>query len=168
MKLDGVLPAPTWDQVGSTARRIADLGFDGLLTSELTQGPFLPLVLAVATTERVDLGTSIAVAFPRSPMHLAQVGRDLQANSGGRFVLGLSLQAKAHVERRFSASFERPSARMRELVLAIRAIWDSWEHSTPLKFEGEFYRHTLMTPFFDPRPSGHGRRGSSSRPSGRE
>jgi probable F420-dependent oxidoreductase len=156
VKLDGILPTPSWERMGATARRMEELGFDGLLTAELTQDPFLPLVLAASTTERLDLGTSIAVAFPRSPMHLAQVGRDLQANSRGRFILGLGSQVKAHVERRYSAAFERPAARMREMVLAVRAIWDSWEHSTPLKFEGEFYRHTLMTPFFDPGPSGHG------------
>jgi probable F420-dependent oxidoreductase len=156
MKLDGILPAPSWAQVGGTAQRMEELGFDGLFTSEVTQDPFLPLALAATSTERLDLGTSIAVAFPRSPMHLAQVGRDFQTNSGGRFILGLGSQVKAHIERRYSASFDRPAARMREMVLAIRAIWTSWENSAPLTFEGEFFRHTLMTPFFDPGPSGHG------------
>ncbi|UIX29367.1 TIGR03617 family F420-dependent LLM class oxidoreductase [Streptomyces sp. GQFP] len=156
MKLDGILPAPAWSEVGATAARMEQLGFDGLFTSEVTNDPFLPLALAATGTERMDLGTSIAVAFPRSPMHLAQVGRDLQANSGGRFILGLGSQVKAHIERRYSASFDRPAARMREMVLAIRAIWDCWENGTRLDFDGEFFRHTLMTPFFDPGPSGHG------------
>jgi probable F420-dependent oxidoreductase len=156
VKLDGILPTPAWADVSSTAQRMEQLGFDGLLTSELAQDPFMPLALAVAGTERMDLGTSIAVAFPRSPMHLAQIGRDLQAYSGGRFILGLGSQVKAHIERRYSASFTHPAARMREMVLAIREIWRCWEESAPLKFEGEFFRHTLMTPFFDPGPSGHG------------
>ncbi|MEV8546446.1 TIGR03617 family F420-dependent LLM class oxidoreductase [Streptomyces sp. NPDC051572] len=156
MKFDGILPAPAWAEVGATAARMEQLGFDGLFTSEVKNDPFLPLALATTGTERMDLGTSIAVAFPRSPMHLAQVGRDLQANSAGRFILGLGSQVKAHIERRYSASFDHPAARMRELVLAIRAIWDCWENGTPLSFDGEFFRHTLMTPFFDPGPSGHG------------
>jgi len=156
VKIDGIVPTPTWADIGRTAQRMEELGFDGLLTSEVKQDPFLPLALAVAETECLELGTSIAVAFPRSPMHLAQIGRDLQAYSGGRFILGLGSQVKAHVERRFSATFTHPAARMREMVLAIQAIWRCWEGDEPLQFEGEFYRHTLMTPFFNPGPTGHG------------
>lgn len=156
MKFDAIIPTPPLAQVGRMAKRLEELGFDALYTSEVLQDPFLPLALAVADTKRIDLGTAITVALPRSPMHLAQISRDLQAYSRGRFILGLGSQVKAHIERRFSAKFDHPAARMREMILAIRAIWESWEKSTPLRFEGEFYRHTLMTPFFDPGPSGFG------------
>jgi probable F420-dependent oxidoreductase len=156
VKLDAILPTPAWPRVNATARRMEQLGFDGLFTAEVKQDPFLPLALAVEGTERMDLGTAIAVAFPRSPMQLAQVGRDLQSYSQGRFILGLGSQVKAHVERRFSATFAHPAARMREMVLAIRAIWECWENDTKLTFEGEFFRHTLMLPMFNPGPSGFG------------
>jgi probable F420-dependent oxidoreductase len=114
------------------------------------------LVVAAEHTERVDLGTSIAVAFARNPMTLANVGYDLQTYSKGRFRLGLGSQIKPHIEKRFSMPWSRPAARMRELVLAMRAIWRSWETGEPLAFRGEFYRHTLMTPMFDPGPNPYG------------
>jgi probable F420-dependent oxidoreductase len=133
-----------------------ELGYDGLLTAETRHDPFFPLLLAAEHTERIDLGTCIAVAFPRSPMHLAHIGHDLQAYSKGRFILGLGSQIKAHVEKRFSSTFSHPAARMREVVLATRAIWKCWEEGEPLRFEGQFYRHTLMTPFFNPGPTGYG------------
>jgi probable F420-dependent oxidoreductase len=113
-------------------------------------------MLAAEHTERVDVGTAIAVAFPRSPMHLANIGHDLQRYSQGRFILGLGSQIKAHIEKRFSAQFSQPAARMRELILATRAIWRTWEEDEPLRFEGEFFRHTLMTPFFNPGQTGFG------------
>jgi len=156
LKFDATLLRPSLREIGPMAKRLEDLGFDGIFSPELRNDPFLPLVLAAEQTRRIDLGTGIAVALPRSPMHLAQTARDLQAYSGGRFILGLGSQVKAHIERRFSARFDKPAARMREMVLAIRAIWKAWEESSPLKFEGEYYRHTLMTPFFDPGPSGFG------------
>lgn len=156
MKFDAILLGSSLREVGPMAKRLEQLGFDGIFSPELRHDPFLPLVLAAEHTRRVDLGTGIAVALPRSPMHLAQTARDLHAYSGGRFILGLGSQVRAHIERRFSARFDKPAARMREMVLAIRAIWKAWEESSPLKFEGDFYRHTLMTPFFDPGPSGFG------------
>jgi probable F420-dependent oxidoreductase len=125
-------------------------GYDGVWSAETSHDPFLPLVLAAEHTERVELGTGIALAFPRSPMHLAYIGWDLQAYSKGRFLLGLGSQIKAHVEKRFSATWSHPAPRMRELILAIRAIWDAWNNGTKLDFRGDFYHHTLMTPFFDP------------------
>jgi probable F420-dependent oxidoreductase len=131
-------------------------GFDGLWTHEVSHDPFLPLSLAAAHTEHLTLGTAIAVAFARSPMTLAQTAHDLHRFSSGRFVLGLGSQIRAHIERRFSMPWSRPAARMRELVLAVRAIWDCWETQAPLQFEGDFYRHTLMAPTFDPGPTGYG------------
>jgi probable F420-dependent oxidoreductase len=156
MKVDGVLMAAALPEMGARAAKMEALGYDALYTPETQHDPFFPLVLAAEHTERIDLGTAIAVAFPRSPMHLAHIGHDLQAYSKGRFILGLGSQIKAHIEKRFSAPFSQPAARMRELVLAARAIWTCWEEDGPLRFEGEFYRHTLMTPFFNPGPTGYG------------
>lgn len=156
MKVDGMLMAADLGTMAERARQMEALGYDGLLTAETQHDPFFPLLLAAEHTERLELGTCIAVAFPRSPVHLAHVGHDLQAYSKGRFILGLGSQIKAHIEKRFSAPFSRPAARMRELILATRAIWRCWEEGEPLRFEGEFYRHTLMTPFFNPGPSGYG------------
>jgi probable F420-dependent oxidoreductase len=130
-------------------------GYDGLWTAETSHDPFLPLLLAAEHTESIELGTSIAVAFGRSPMTLANTAYDLQAYSG-RFVLGLGSQIKPHITKRFSMPWSKPAARMRELVLAIRAIWDCWNNDTKLEFRGEFYTHTLMTPFFNPGPNPNG------------
>jgi probable F420-dependent oxidoreductase len=116
----------------------------------------LPLLLASQRTEQVELGTGIAVAFARNPMTLAQLSYDLQAASGGRFILGLGSQIKPHITRRFSMPWSHPAARMREMILAIRAIWAAWNDGTKLDFQGDFYTHTLMTPFFDPGPNPHG------------
>jgi probable F420-dependent oxidoreductase len=127
-------------------------GWDALWTAEMAHDPFLPLAVAATCTERVSLGTAIAVAFARSPMDLAYTAWDLQLASGGRFALGLGSQVKPHIERRFSMPWSRPAARMREYVLALRAIWASWQDRTPLEFRGEFYSHTLMTPAFSPDP----------------
>jgi probable F420-dependent oxidoreductase len=107
---------------------------------------------ATEATARPTLGTSIAIAFGRTPLTLAHVGFDLAQYSRGRFVLGLGSQVKPHIERRFSMPWSRPAARMREFVLGLRAIWSAWQEGTPLDFRGEFYTHTLMTPFFSPKP----------------
>jgi len=131
-------------------------GYDGLFTGELNGDPFLPLVLAAGATRRLTIGTGIAVAFARSPMALAYTAHDLQRASGGRFVLGLGSQVKAHIERRFSMPWGRPAAQMREFVLALRAAWSSWADGRPLDFEGEYYRHTLMPPQFVPVPHDFG------------
>ena len=125
-------------------------GYDGLFTGELNGDPFLPLVPAAAATTRLTIGTGIAVAFARSPMALAYTAHDLQRASGGRFVLGLGSQVKAHIERRFSMPWGRPAPQMREFVLSLRAAWSSWADGHPLDFEGEYYRHTLMPPQFVP------------------
>jgi probable F420-dependent oxidoreductase len=156
MKVDGMLMAAELGGMAERARNIEAIGYDGLLTAETQHDPFFPLLLAAEHTERLELGTSIAVAFPRSPMHLAHIGHDLQTYSKGRFILGLGSQIKPHIEKRFSATWSHPAARMRELILAVRAIWRTWNEGEPLRFEGEFYRHTLMTPFFSPAPTGYG------------
>jgi len=130
--------------------------YDGLLLAETQHDPFVGLALAARATERVELASAIAVAFARSPMTMATVANDLHLVSAGRFRLGLGSQVRAHIERRFSMPWSRPAARMREYVAAVRAIWASWATSEPLRFEGEFYRHTLMTPFFSPGPNPHG------------
>ena len=113
-------------------------------------------MLAARETTRLELATAIAIAFARTPMLLATLGHDLQAFSQGRFILGLGSQIRPHIERRFSMPWSKPAARMRELVLAIRAIWRCWNEGEKLDFRGEFYTHTLMTPFFDPGPNPHG------------
>ncbi|MFM7734922.1 MAG: TIGR03617 family F420-dependent LLM class oxidoreductase, partial [Alphaproteobacteria bacterium] len=149
MKVDGILPL----DLNGVAVRAAELertGFDAGLAAEVSNDPFLPLVLAAEHTERLRLMTSVAVAFARSPMTVAQLGFDLNAYSRGRFLLGLGSQVRAHVVRRFGMPWSKPAARMREFVLAMRAIWDAWTFDAKLDFQGEFYSHTLMTPMFRP------------------
>jgi probable F420-dependent oxidoreductase len=138
--------------IDRTARAAEDLGFAGLWTSETKHDAFLPLAIAANETREIELGTSVAIAFSRSPMETAQTAWDLQDLSEGRFVLGLGTQVKAHITRRFSMPWDRPAARLREYILALRAIWRSFQGEGSLEFEGEFYRHTLMTPFFNPGP----------------
>src|SRR5919202_1836889 len=154
MKLDASLgvEGKNLRSAGDAARAAEALGFTGLWTSETKHDAFLPLAIAADATERIELGTSIAVAFSRSPMEVAQTTWDLQDLSEGRFILGLGTQVKAHIKRRFSMPWDRPVARLREYILALRAIWQSFQTGGPLTFEGEFYRHTLMTPFFNPGP----------------
>jgi probable F420-dependent oxidoreductase len=154
MKIDGGIGG--LDTAAAQAAALEARGYDGVMSAETSHDPFLPLLLAAQDTERVDLMTSIAVAFARSPMTLAQTAWDLQAASGGRFVLGLGSQIKPHITRRFSMPWSHPAARMREMILAIRAIWACWNDGTKLDFRGEFYTHTLMTPFFSPGPNPHG------------
>lgn len=137
------------------ARKMQAMGYDCLWTSETQHDPFLPLAAAATATSKIKLGTSIAVAFPRSPMILAYTAWDLQKSSDGRFILGLGSQVKAHNERRFSVKYESPGPKLREVVLALRAIWDCWQNGGPLQFKGEFYNFSLMTPFFNPGPISH-------------
>ena len=155
MRIDGGLGGDL-RKVAAAATVLEDQGYDGLWTAETAHDPFFPLLLASQTTKRVELGTGIAVAFARNPMNLAQLAYDLQAASEGRFLLGLGSQIKPHITKRFSMPWSHPAARMREMVLAIRAIWASWNDGTKLDFQGDFYTHTLMTPFFDPGPNPHG------------
>ncbi len=128
------------------------LGYDGFLVPEIDHDALLPLATAATATSKIQLGTSILVAFARNPMSTASAAWDLQAASQGRFLLGLGSQVKAHIERRFSMPWSRPTARMGEYIAALRAIWTAWQDGAPLAFEGQFYRHTLMSPTFDPGP----------------
>ena len=155
MKLDLAVRDPELNRVRESAAEAERLGYDGLWTQETQHEAFLPLAVAATVTSRIQLGTAIAVAFPRSPMVTAQAAWDLQRASKGRFILGLGSQVKAHIERRFSLEFESPGPKLREYVLALRAIWESWQTGGKLDFAGEFYRFNLMTPFFNPGPNEH-------------
>lgn len=155
MKLDAGIGG-----IESAAQRAAEAeaaGYAGVFTAETGSDPFLPLLLAGEATERVDLVTAIAVAFARSPMTTAATANDIHRASGGRFILGLGSQIKPHIERRFSMPWSKPAARMREFISALHAIWGAWNDGTKLDFRGDFYTHTLMTPFFNPGPNPHGR-----------
>jgi probable F420-dependent oxidoreductase len=155
MKLDVGMLTHDLRSIPDYARKVEALGFDCLWSSETQHDPFLPLAVAAGVTSRIKLGTAIAVVFPRSPMILAHIAWDLQKASGGRFILGLGTQVKGHNERRFSVKFESPGPKLREVVLALRAIWDCWQNGTRLDFKGQFYRFDLMTPFFSPGPIPH-------------
>jgi probable F420-dependent oxidoreductase len=140
------------ESAGTAAAAAEADGYSGVFTGEVHSDPFLPLALAAAATRRIDIGTSIAVAFSRSPMSVAYTAHDLQRFSGGRLVLGLGSQIAAHITRRFSMPWGRPAPQMREFVMAMRAAWNCWSGGGPLEFEGEYYRHTLMPPTFVPAP----------------
>jgi probable F420-dependent oxidoreductase len=155
MKVDGILPFAL-HEVAARARQLESQGFDGALSAEVANDPFLPILLGAEHSTRLELMTSIAVAFARSPMTLAQTAHDLNVFSKGRFILGLGSQVRAHVTRRFSMPWSHPAARMRELILAMRAIWASWYEGKKLDFQGEFYQHTLMTPMFTPSEKTYG------------
>ncbi|MFC5749546.1 TIGR03617 family F420-dependent LLM class oxidoreductase [Actinomadura rugatobispora] len=137
---------------GERAARQEAAGYAGTFTRETDTDPFLPLALAAGGTERIELGTAVAIAFARSPMTLAYTAHNLQTLTGGRFVLGLGTQVRGHIVRRFSMGWDAPVARMRDYLDALRAIWAAWREGTPLKHEGAFYTHTLMTPAFTPPP----------------
>lgn len=149
MKVDAGL-GHQLDKVPSQVRAIEQAGYDGARTAEMNHDPFLPLLLAAEHSESLELATSIAVAFARSPMNLANIGHDLNAYSKGRFTLGLGSQIRPHITKRFSMQWGAPAAQMRELVLAMRAIWANWYDGAALEFVGEYYTHTLMTPAFTP------------------
>jgi probable F420-dependent oxidoreductase len=155
MKVDGGVG---WelDKVGAQAQELEEMGYSGVMTAETSHDPFFPLLVAAQNTEKVDLMTSIAVAFARTPMTLANIGHDLNAASKGRFVLGLGSQIKPHITKRFSMPWSSPAARMREFILAMRAIWGNWHEGEELAFTGKFYTHTLMTPFFTPTDTEYG------------
>ena len=152
MKFDVSLLVHDLRQMPALARFADAVGFDGIWTFETSHEPYLPLVLAAEHSARLSLGTSIAVAFPRSPTITAQIAWDLARYSKGRFILGLGTQVKGHNERRFGIKWERPVAKMRDYIFALRAVWGSWQHQTRLHYQGEFYKLTLMTPFFSPAP----------------
>jgi probable F420-dependent oxidoreductase len=150
MRIDAALMTRDLGRAGALAAALEAQGHDGLYSFEGPSDPFFPLVLAAQATRRIELATGVAIAFARTPMLCAQIAQDLQRLSQGRFSLGLGTQIRPHVERRFGMPWSKPAARMREFVLAIRAIWHSWSSGERLDFRGEFYAHTLMTPMFSP------------------
>jgi probable F420-dependent oxidoreductase len=154
MKVDA--PLYSFDAPEPEVRRLEAKGYAGAFTFEGPHDPFFPLLLAARATERIQLYTAVAIGFSRNPMILANIGWDLQQLSKGRFILGLGTQIKPHIERRFSMPWSHPAARMREMVLAIKAIWRAWQTRERLDFRGEFYQHTLMTPAFSPAPTEYG------------
>jgi probable F420-dependent oxidoreductase len=137
-------------------RQLEKIGYDGAFSFEAKHDPFLTLAVASEHSEKIQLGTAIAIAFARNPMNLANLGYDMQSISGGRFILGLGTQVRPHIEKRFSSTWSKPAARMREIVQAIRAIWDCWEGNSELEFKGEFYTHSIMIPAFNPGPNPYG------------
>jgi probable F420-dependent oxidoreductase len=142
--------------VPARAQSAEAAGIDCLWAAETANDPFLALALAAEHSQDLSLGTAIAIAFARNPMSLAYTTNQLQEFSGGRLILGLGSQVRAHIERRFSSAWSRPAARMREYVLALRSVWAAFNDGAPLDFQGDFYTHTLLTPLFSPRPHGFG------------
>lgn len=155
MKVDGELFVGM-GKVSERIRQLEEAGYSGAQTVETGHDPFLPLALAAEHSKKIELITAIAVAFARNPMNLASIGNDLNDYSQGRLIMGIGSQIKAHIEKRFSMPWSHPAARMREMILAMRAIWANWYDGVPLNFRGQFYSHTLMTPVFTPSPSKFG------------
>jgi probable F420-dependent oxidoreductase len=153
MQFDASLPPVLLKDVPAIARAAEEIGFASLWTSETQHDPFLPCALIAEHSQRLQLGTAIAVSFARSPATLAYTAWDLAAQSGGRFILGLGTQVKAHIERRFGMEWpESVVGKLREQIEAIRAFWDCWQNGTKLNYRGEYYKITLMSPFFNPGP----------------
>lgn len=152
MRLDSFLPLDNLTSVPEIASAAEAIGFGGLWVSETQHDPFLPVALAAAATSRAALGTAIAVAFPRSPTIMAHTAWDLARLSNGRFILGLGTQVKAHIERRFGVPWEAPVERLRDYIGALRAVWRCWQTGERLRYDGTFYKLSLMTPFFNPGP----------------
>ncbi len=152
MKFDTMLLTHTLEEMVAYTKSAESLGFDGIWTAETNHDPFLSLTLAAEHSQRASLGTAIAVAFPRTPTILAHTAWDLARYSQGRFILGLGAQVRAHNVLRLGTKWEKPIKKMRETILAMRALWDCWQNDTPLDFVGEFFKLQLMTPFFNPGP----------------
>lgn len=155
MKFDAMIDNADLSTYAAHARAAEEVGFDGALSIEAQSDPFLPLGVAAVATRKLELGTAIALAFTRSPMVLAYTSWSLARSSKGRFILGLGTQVKGHNERRFSVKWEQPVKKLREVVLSLRAIWDTFQNGTKLDYRGEFYQFTLMTPFFSGGPIEH-------------
>jgi len=146
MRLYTVAPLEDPRDARTRYKQLEEIGYDGAFSFEAKHDPFLPLVLAAENTQRLELGTAVAIAFARNPMNLANMAHGMQSITGGRFFLGLGSQVRPHIQNRFSMPWSKPAARMREQVQAIKAIFACWEGQADLDFEGEFYRHTLMIP----------------------
>ncbi|MBP1702559.1 MAG: luciferase family protein, partial [Chloroflexi bacterium] len=156
MYLDASLPPGPLAQVPGIARAAESLGFDALWSTETLHDPFLPGALVAEHTQRLQFGTAVAIAFARSPATLAYTAWDLAQISNGRFILGLGTQVKAHIERRFGMPWpESVVGKLHEQIQAVRAFWHTWQTGEPLNFRGEYYKLTLMSPFFNPGPISH-------------
>jgi probable F420-dependent oxidoreductase len=155
MKVDTHL-TPNWQKIPEHIKKLEAEGYSGVGTAEMNHDPFFPLLLAAEHSEQIELHTGIAVAFARSPMNLANIGHDLNAYSKGRFTLGLGSQIRPHITKRFSMPWGAPAPQMKELIQAMRAIWANWYDGEPLRFEGKYYQHTLMTPAFTPENKEYG------------
>jgi probable F420-dependent oxidoreductase len=155
MRVDGAVGFDP-DGIARQTKAAEEDGYDAVWSPETGHDPFFPLLLASQHSQALEFGTGIAVAFARNPMNMAILANDMQMYTKGRFMLGLGSQIKPHIEKRFSMPWSHPAARMREFVLALRAIWGSWQDGTKLEFRGEFYTHTLMNPFFNPGPNPYG------------
>ena len=152
MKVFAGIPRDDIGRVPDHARWVEDMGYDGINTNEDFSSPFMALTLAAEHTSQALLGTSIAVVFPLSPMNVAYMSWELQKFSRGRFRLGMGSQVKGHIERRFSVPWVAPGPRMREYVLSLKAIWESFQNGGPLRFQGDYYNFSLITPHFSPGP----------------
>jgi len=153
MKFDVTIFPDDLNSATEIGRTVENYGFDGLWTAEAQHNPFLPLTLAASSTKRINLGTAIAVAFPRSPMVTAQISWDLAAQSGGRFILGLGTQIKVHIVKRFSSQWDdKPVSQLREYIEALRAIWQAFQNQSGLRYRGEHYSLGVLPPFFNPGP----------------
>jgi probable F420-dependent oxidoreductase len=156
MKFDAAIPLVSLKEIPSVAKNAEAIGFDTLWTSETQHDPFLPCTLIAEHTTEMNFGTAIAVSFARSPANLAYLAWDLSAQSSGRFILGLGTQVKAHIERRFGMPWpDSVVGKLREQILAVRAFWNSWQKNEKLDFRGDYYKLTLMSPFFNPGPIEH-------------
>jgi probable F420-dependent oxidoreductase len=155
-KLDASLHSPSLQAVPGLIKALEALGFDAVWTSETRHDPFMPLAIAALHSTSIGLGTAIAVAFARSPGTLAYSAWDLAKASNGRFILGLGTQVRAHIERRFGMAWpESPAGKLREMISAIRSLWNAWQTGGRLDHRGAHYKLTLMSPFFDPGPIDH-------------
>ena len=153
MHLDAAITYTTLAEIPALARAAEAIGIDAVWTTETQHDPFLPCALIAEHTTRLNFGTAVAVSFARSPTNLAYTAWDLAAQSNGRFILGLGTQVKAHIERRFGQPWpESVTGKLREQIQVMRAFWDCWQNGTKLNFRGEYYKITLMSPFFQPSP----------------
>jgi probable F420-dependent oxidoreductase len=155
LKIDAEIAVASPGEAAALAGKAEEYGFDCLWVNETKHDPFVQIAIAAGSTRRIELGTSIALAFTRSPTTLAYTAWDLQSVSKGRFILGLGSQVKGHIERRFGMRWEPPAPKMKDVVLALRSIWGSWQAGTRLDYKGRFFHLDLMTPFFNPGPIEH-------------
>jgi len=156
MLFDASLPPVPLSAVPTIAQAAEAMGFDAVWSTETIHDPFLPGALVAEHTRRLSYGTAVAIAFARSPATLAYTAWDLAQASGGRFILGLGTQVKAHIERRFGMPWpDSVVGKLREQVAAMRALWHTWQTGEKLNFRGQYYKLTLMSPFFNPGPIKH-------------